>query len=191
MAGRSDDILAGEPLRAIARGLTEVAHQRTGAAIQPLREKASDHPVTRLKFVHSGANRFHHAGAIRHQDPPIGGGNYPRCDQQIMVVQRGGVQRHPDLSCGGRPRVSKIDQLQVLKRTGFFDCPGFHHQALFSGGYSQYWSGMERAPQHACRQNAEKGKAEKNTAPLKTALYLSLTAKRLICSVQPSCGRDY
>ncbi len=69
--------LAGEPLRAIARGLTEVAHQRTGAAIQPLREKASDHPVTRLKFVHSGANRFHHAGAIRHQDPPIGGGNYP------------------------------------------------------------------------------------------------------------------
>lgn len=35
------------------------------------------------------------------------------------------MQRHPDLSCSGRPGVSKIDKLQVLKRTGFLTVQAF------------------------------------------------------------------
>lgn len=115
MAGRSDHILAGKPLGAVARGLAEVLHLRARTAIQPLREKASHHPVAWLKLADSGANRFDHPRAVRHQDPPIGGWNHPRRYQQIVIIQGGGVERYADLACRRRAGVGKIDKLQIVQ----------------------------------------------------------------------------
>lgn len=139
MTGRSDHILAGEPLGAVTRRLAEVLHLRARTAIQPLREKASDHPVAWLKLADPGANRFDHPRAVRHQDPPIGSGNHPRRYQQIVIVQGGGVEHYADLACRRRTGVGKIDKLQIIQRTGFVDDPGFHHGALFSRGCAKYW----------------------------------------------------
>ena len=78
-------------------------------------EKASHHPVAWLKLADSGANRFDHPRAVRHQDPPIGGRNHPRRYQQIVIIQGGGVERYADLACRRRAGVGKIDKLQIVQ----------------------------------------------------------------------------
>jgi hypothetical protein len=76
-----------------------------------------------------------------------------------MVVQRGGVERHADLACG-RPGVSKIDKLQVLKRTGFLTVQAFIIRLSFLEDTVSI--GPEWASATACLSaNTERGKEKK------------------------------
>ena len=76
---------------------------------------------------HAFAHRFDHAGAVGHQYPTVSGREAAIGDQQVVVVERGRVERDPDLARPGLTRVRDVvdlDPIQPARRTK--DC-SFHH----------------------------------------------------------------
>ena len=92
VAGKAVDTIAG--------------HGRKGgghvAARKPLREKARDDGVAHGKLSHVCAHGGDHACAIGHGYAAIGRGGFAGDDQQIMEIERAGVQPHLDFARLGR-----------------------------------------------------------------------------------------
>jgi hypothetical protein len=98
-----------------------------GSLILPLREEAGNDMVAPPELRHTFAHRFDHAGAVGHQYPTVSGRDAAICDQQVVIVERGRVERDPDLARPGLTRVRDVldlDPIQAARRTK--NC-GFHH----------------------------------------------------------------
>ena len=110
--GRSNYLLAGIAIDAIARGGGKVAYARR--AFQPVWEEGRDDRIAHGKLFHTFANGFHHARAVGHRDALIVGGNHPRHDRVVVKVQRAGVQAHFDLAGAWLPRGCHVDNVQFI-----------------------------------------------------------------------------
>ena len=82
--------------------------------------------VASPELRHAFAHRFDHTGAVGHQYPTVSGREAAIGDQQVVVVERGRVERDPDLARPGLTRVRDVldlNPIQPSRRTN--DC-SFH-----------------------------------------------------------------
>ena len=80
---------------------------------------------------HAFAHRFDQASAVGHQYPTVSGRVAAIGDQQVMVVERGRVQRDPDLARPGLTRVRDVLDLNPIQPArGTKDCSFDHDFAL-------------------------------------------------------------
>src|SRR5271156_5870891 len=91
-----------------------------------VRRRGGDNRRTRhLRDLQRGDGNT--AGALRHQHPTVSGREAAIGDQQVVVIERGRVQRDPDLARPGLTRVRDVvdlDPIQPARRTK--DC-SFHY----------------------------------------------------------------
>ncbi len=115
-----------EAVDPVARHLCEVADRRLGRPVRPVREEAGDDPVAGRELGHARADRLDGAGPVRHQHAAVRGGGAPARHQQVVEVERGRLDRDPDLAGAGLPGIGPLGDLQAVEAAGGADDEGLH-----------------------------------------------------------------
>ena len=103
--GGQGDAFAGKPVTAITGHGAEVAGRLPPG--QPLREKRRHHMVAHGKCMHAGANGRYHPGSVGHGNAVCSRGCGAAADQQVVVVERAGMQAHLNFARLGRRGVGQ------------------------------------------------------------------------------------
>ncbi len=97
------------------RGSPRSPDRAAGGAVRPLREEARHDGIAGPELGDAGADRLDHAGPVRHQHPAVLGRRPAARHDQVVVVERGGVDRDPDLAGSGSARIGPLRDLQPVE----------------------------------------------------------------------------